>query len=129
MTEFALDASAVIAFLLGERGGDIVEPVLAQSSMTTVNLSEVVAHFARKAKNHAEIQDMLRRLPIAFVPFDEALAFDAGMLIKATKPAGLSFGDRACLALARSRGAKVLTADRAWARIASIVDVEIEVIR
>jgi PIN domain nuclease of toxin-antitoxin system len=32
-----------------------------------------------------------------------------------TRGRGLSFGDRACLALANSLGATILTADRTWA--------------
>jgi ribonuclease VapC len=35
-----------------------------------------------------------------------------------TKHLGLSLGDRACLAAARSRDLPVLTADRAWAKLA-----------
>jgi PIN domain nuclease of toxin-antitoxin system len=52
---------------------------------------------------------------LAVVPFDEAEAYAAGKLRPATRRAGLSFGDRACLALAISRGAAVLTADRRMA--------------
>jgi PIN domain nuclease of toxin-antitoxin system len=72
---------------------------------------------------------MLNELSFTRVPFDEGLAYDAGMLIKKTNSAGLSFGDRACLALARRLGAKVLTADRAWSRVAAATGTQIEVIR
>jgi ribonuclease VapC len=40
---------------------------------------------------------------------------------------GLSFGDRACLALAKSLVAPALTADRSWARLD--LGIAIEVIR
>jgi PIN domain nuclease of toxin-antitoxin system len=56
---------------------------------------------------------------------DEAL--DSGLLREATRAAGLSLGDRLCLAAARARQARVLTADRSWAGLD--VGVEIEVIR
>jgi PIN domain nuclease of toxin-antitoxin system len=44
-----------------------------------------------------------------------------------TRHLGLSLADRACLALARRRSARVVTADRTWAGLA--VGVEIETIR
>ena len=51
------------------------------------------------------------------------------MMIAVTRPAGLSLGDRACLVLAKRLGAKAMTTDRAWTRIAEAVGVEVEVIR
>ncbi|MBL8272876.1 MAG: hypothetical protein JNJ74_03635, partial [Xanthomonadales bacterium] len=38
-------------------------------------------------------------------------------------------GDRACLALALSRGVPAMTADRAWARIGTEVEIEVQLIR
>jgi PIN domain nuclease of toxin-antitoxin system len=68
-------------------------------------------------------------LPIAWISFDDAIAYEAGMLVAATKSAGLSFGDRACLALARRLRLPVMTADRAWSSIASTVGVTVDLIR
>ncbi len=48
-------------------------------------------------------------------------------LRSATRAHGLSLGDRACLALARSAGLPVLTADREWRGVG--LDMEIELIR
>jgi len=39
------------------------------------------------------------------------------------RKAGLSFGDRACLALALDLGGRPVTADRAWGRIDVGLDV------
>jgi ribonuclease VapC len=61
------------------------------------------------------------------VPFDEDLVFRAGRLRPLTRHAGLSFGDRACLALASRMRAPVLTADRA--RVGLGLELEIRVIR
>jgi ribonuclease VapC len=77
----------------------------------------------------AEIHSLLDNLRLERVPFDERLAYRAGMLLPQTRAAGLSFGDRACLALALQLDAKAMTADRAWSRIADAVGVEIELIR
>ena len=63
------------------------------------------------------------------VAFDDGLAFAAGLLLPLTRSAGPSLGDRACLALARRSGTKVLTADRAWSTIEAGVGVRIEIIR
>ena len=60
-------------------------------------------------------------------PFDADQAVAAAALLAATRSRGLSLGDRACPALARSAGLPVLTADRAWRGVG--LDVEIEVIR
>jgi PIN domain nuclease of toxin-antitoxin system len=72
---------------------------------------------------------MLDPLPFVRVALDEELAFIAGLMLPATVPAGLSFGDRACLALANKLGVRALTADRAWQRIGVAVGVEVELIR
>ena len=51
----------------------------------------------------------------------------AAALWTLTRAAGLSFGDRSCLALASRLGVPVLTTDRAWAKVD--VGVPIELIR
>ncbi len=69
---------------------------------------------------------MLDPLPSLRVALDEELAFIAGLIIAGDKTGGLSFGDRACLALANRLGVRALTADRAWQGVARAVGVEIE---
>ena len=68
-------------------------------------------------------------LGIEVVAFDSELALDAGALRPLTRAAGLSLGDRCCLALARSRRAAVLTTETRWDPIAKTVDVKIQNIR
>lgn len=46
-----------------------------------------------------------------------------------TRGAGLSLGDRVCLALAATLGAPVVTADRGWDAVAGPAGVSIQVIR
>jgi PIN domain nuclease of toxin-antitoxin system len=129
MTAAVLDASALLALILGEEGGDTVRRVLTDCAMTAVNLGEVVGHFARIGSPEADIRLMLDPLPFIRVALDEELAFIAGLMLPATRGAGLSFGDRACLALANKLGVRALTADRAWQRIGRAVGVQIELIR
>ena len=129
MTGVALDASALLAMLLDESGGDKVRAALAGSAMTTVTLAEVAGYYARNGVAERDIHLLLDSLEIERVVFDEALAYGAAMLLPPTKAAGLSLGDRACLALARRMGVKALTADRAWQRLARPLGIAIEVIR
>ena len=129
MIAAVLDASALLALLLAEPSHDRLRAVLPDSAIATVNLGEVVAHFARNGAGEADIRRVLDPLPVERVPFDEELAYVAGMLVTATKPAGLSFGDRACLALARRLRVRALTADRSWQSIAKPAKVEIDLIR
>ncbi len=129
MTTAVLDASALLALLLGEPGAERVKAVLADSAMSAVNVAEVVAYFARSSASEDDIRRMLEGLTIEHVPLDRDLAYAVGMLYPAVQPAGLSIGDRACLALARRLGVPAVTADRAWLRVASAVGVSVDLIR
>lgn len=126
MSNVILDASAVLALLQDEPGGDLVLDSLPGALISSVNLSEVVAKLAELGMPKREIRLALS-LGLKVVPFDEALAYSAGSLRPATRSAGLSLGDRACLALAWSRSLPALTTDRAWQDLD--VDVEVRVIR
>jgi PIN domain nuclease of toxin-antitoxin system len=129
MIAAVLDASALLALLLAEPGADRVGAALADTAMSTVNLAEVIGHFARNGAKEANIRLVLDPLPIERVAFDSELAYAAGLLLPATKSGGLSFGDRACLALARRLGVKALTADRTWPAMGKAAGVAIELIR
>ncbi len=129
MTSFVLDASAILALLLGEPGADKVKAALDGSVMSTVNLGEVVSHYAKLGAARQDIEAMLRPLPIRSIPLDAALSYDAGMLRPITLEGGLSLGDRCCLALARREGLPALTAERRWPLIAEAAGVTVELIR
>ncbi|KZD12668.1 type II toxin-antitoxin system VapC family toxin [Oceanibaculum pacificum] len=121
-----LDASTVLALQFGEVGG---EALLKEgpSCISSVNLAEVLGRLAR---DHPDVEIFLPPLHDAVgsvFPFTEAHALLSARLVPATRPYGLSFGDRACLALAQSLDAPVLTADRAWAKLS--LPVEIRLIR
>ena len=63
------------------------------------------------------------------VPADDGLAWEAGGLRSVTASAGLSLGDRFCLALAKRVGAPAYTADKAWRDIAGDAGAKVVVIR
>jgi PIN domain nuclease of toxin-antitoxin system len=123
----ALDASALLVFLLRERGHERVGHLLGEACMSTVNFSEVLGRFARAGQDVPAIAKKLQETPIELVEFSAHLAVIAAALAPFTRVEGLSLGDRACLALAQERQIRVVTADRAWHRLR--VGVEIETVR
>jgi ribonuclease VapC len=129
VTAVVLDASALLALLLDEPGAERVKAVLDGALMTAVNLAEIVSHYAKLGAARAEIEALLRPLPIRVVPADAVLSYEAGMLRPLTLERGLSLGDRYCLALARREGAVALTAERRWPEIADAAGVTVELIR
>jgi PIN domain nuclease of toxin-antitoxin system len=122
-----LDTSALLAIIKDEPGIDRVQAAFPDVTMSSVNHAEVVTKLTERILAFDAIDAILSSFDIAIVDFDRAQARAAGFLRPATRSAGLSLGDRACLALARTLDAPVLTADRAWAGLD--VGVEIEVVR
>lgn len=72
---------------------------------SAVNYAEVVSHFVQAGMPEREVDAMLGPRPMTVVPVDKALAQLAGRLRIATAEAGLSLGDRCCLALRDGRPA------------------------
>jgi len=129
MTHVVLDASAILALLKGERGASKVASVIADASVCAINQAEVVSHFVHLGAPLDDIRAMLGALPYSVVAADDALAWDAGSLRSVTATAGLSLGDRFCLAFCKRLGASAYTADKVWRDIASEVGVKVVVIR
>ena len=119
-----LDASALLAYLQGEPGGEQVKAVLGQAVLSTVNWAEVIGKAREQGVETKGLQEDLASLGLAFEPFSTTQAEIAGHLKERTKRLGLSLGDRACLALGCDRDETVYTADRAWLNL----DVGIEVV-
>lgn len=121
--KIVLDASSVIALLNQEKGFEIVEENINNSIISSVNLSEVLT-IANRVSNNIEItEELIRLFKNNIVDFDEEQAVIAAILDNDTKKYGLSLGDRACLALAKYKNYKVLTADKIWKEIDIGVDI------
>lgn len=129
MITIVLDASALLALLRAEAGATKVAAMIDQAKISSVNYAEVVSHYAKLGVARSDIDAMLGPLPIAVVAVDRELASDAGMLRPLTIEAGLSLGDRCCLALARRENAPAWTADRQWKAIATATGVKVVLIR
>ncbi|USR92635.1 type II toxin-antitoxin system VapC family toxin [Phormidium yuhuli AB48] len=127
MSNVIMDASAILAFLNQESGSEQITDLIENATISTINLSEVIAKFAEIGISETEILQILSDLNLKSVPFDEPQAQIVGMLRPMTKPLGLSLGDRACLALGLVLNQPVITADRQWSQLN--LNLEIRVIR
>lgn len=117
ISPYVLDASALLCLIRDEPGAQAVGDLLPNSAISAVNLSEAVAKLSDVGMDEPTIGAVLAPLQLRIVAFDETAALSAGLLRSRTKVLGLSFGDRACLALATQLGAEAVTTDRAWSRL------------
>lgn len=122
---YVLDSSVVLASLFQEAGAVELDPVLPLSQIGAVNLAEVVTKLQERGFPDGAIDEMLADIELRIVPFDVDQAIHAGKLRAATRAAGLSLGDRACLALAAAEGATAITMDRHWATLDLPVPVRV----
>ena len=126
-----LDASALLAYLQGEAGSDVVAQAIAGgASLSTVNLAEVLSRAAGQGVDPVKLAAQLaeRGLLDGAITVEQFTALDAievARLRPLTRDAGLSLGDRACLALARRLTVPALTADTAWQEAASGVELRL----
>lgn len=117
MSKYVLDASAVLALLNQEPGAEQVEPLLSESVISAVNLSETLTKLIDAGMSPDEAQEAINLLGIEVVPFNSAQSLLAASLRPATRKKGLSLGDRCCLALGVQLGLEVVTAERVWAQL------------
>ena len=127
MTAIVADASALLAAIKNEPFGNIDPRELVGSTISAVNFCEILTKLHDDGLNAAQADAALSVMELRVVAFDSARARAAALLRSATRHAGLSLGDRACLALGAERGCPVVTADRVWAALD--IGVEIIVIR
>lgn len=129
MPRAVLDASALLALLYQEPGSVLVERYFAQAVVSSVNFSEVAAKLSDRGIDNQEVFEILSGLSLEVREFDAELAPMAGALRGATRPLGLSLGDRACLALGIAEGTPILTTDRAWANVPIEPTAEVVIVR
>lgn len=120
-----LDASAVLAWFFDDPGSDVVDGVLAGAVLSTVNLAEVWQKLDDRGADADRATTRLGLLGVHTEPFAAQDAVIAGLLWRNGRRAGLSLGDRCCLAVARRLGGVALTADRSWADAGLSVPVQL----
>ncbi|MFP3013105.1 MAG: type II toxin-antitoxin system VapC family toxin [Rickettsia sp.] len=128
MNNIVLDASALLALVQNERGGEIIKPLLSYTIMSTVNITEVLTALKRTNIDTAETLTLITDFIAVIIPFDLEQAKYAAELQAYTQHKGLSLGDRACIALGIKLNTTIYTADKIWAEL-KIKDANIKLIR
>lgn len=127
---YVLDAFAVLAYLEGEKGAARVQDLLAKAQngrakvwLCLVNYGEVAYIIDREQGLQQAHQAIgaIDQLPIEVVQADRSLTFEAAH-VKAHY--AVSYADAFAVALARTRGAKVVTGDPEFRKVRSIVGLE-----
>lgn len=117
-----LDASALLAFVQGEAGADVVEAALDDAPCCgAANWSEV----AQRVVSAGGDWDLTRALLLSYdLRVEPVTASDAEWAAyRHRRGEGLSLADRLCLALGERLGLRVLTADKAWGTAERIVQI------
>lgn len=127
VTRYVLDSSALLAVLLVEPGGDVVADAITHAIISAVNSAEVISKLVDKGLPLSDAARAVGIFQLQTEPFDAQQALAVASLRLATARHGLSFGDRACLALARKLTTPILTADKVWSKLD--LGIEIKVIR
>ena len=126
-----MDASALLAYFHGEAGSEVVAERLQRGAvMSAVNWAETLSKLEDKGSIALQAAFKFRAgMGDAFTvaSFSESDAEQVAALRNATRPHGLSLGDRACLALAAVRETDAVTADRAWKSL--FLDIDVQLIR
>ena len=107
------DSSALLAFLQGEPGADVVETALADGgSCSAVNWSETAQKLIARGADWDAARGLLFSYGVDVEPVLGRDAERAAQLWRSGR--GLSLADRLCLATAERLGATVWTADSVW---------------
>jgi PIN domain nuclease of toxin-antitoxin system len=121
---YVIDASALLAMLHREPGGDAVATILGAGLMSAVNWSEVVQKARARGVAVDGLAEDLESLGLELVPFATREAEWAADIWHQGGRA-LALADRACLATAAVRGLAVVTADRSWPGAAAGIEVRV----
>lgn len=138
----------MLAWWLGEPGADVVDAAVATEGavLSSVNLAEVLAKLDDRRPGFSSTLpsapvrlvgeatatatgDSIAAGAVVLESFTTADAVVSATMRAATKSAGLSLGDRACLTVAKRLGLDAMTAARSWSTIAVAVGVTVRVIR
>lgn len=131
MAVCVVDSSALLAYLLDESGGGVVENWLRQgATVSTLNVQELISKIVRDGGAREAAAATIEDLALESQhDLTAPLAIEAGAMIVHTRAYGLSHGDRACLALAMHLDLPAVTADRNWTKVSDAVGVRVELIR
>ena len=126
-----LDSSALLAVSKGERGAEfVIELINSQDCViSSVNMAEVATRLLDLGLPAQELHRAVAQFGVDVIDFNQEQALACAALRPMTKSAGLSLGDRACLALAKLMEGVAVTADQAWQDVRMSADVKVLMIR
>ena len=126
-----LDASALLAVSKGERGADFVMDLINTKDcvISSVNMAEVGTRLLDLGLPVHELGRGIAQFGVDVIDFSREQALACAALRTITKSAGLSLGDRACIALAQLMQGCVVTSDRAWLDIEKTTQLKVLMIR
>lgn len=116
-----MDASAVLAWLQKEPGGERVRQLLADALIPATNWSEVLQKSRQRGAEPGAVAGLLSGMGLQVVGVTEEDGRIAADLWRAG--GDYSLADRICLASSIRHRLPVVTADRAWASVASAPEV------
>ena len=127
--KFIIEACAMLAYLNNEDGSTIIEEILqrgqrqeAEIFITAMDLAEI-CHIIRneEGKERAlKVMVLVKTLPVQLVVLDESLIMTVGE-IRMKYP--LTLGDALVAAVAKSRGAKIITGDHDFKKLEKELDI------
>ena len=128
---YVMDASALMALVKNEKGGDVVDALIDQQECvaSSVNIAEVCSKLLDAGVASADLKRIIRNMNVNVIDFNQDQALASAELRPLTKSAGLSLGDRACLGLAKLMNGTAVTSDRPWLDVAEAVGVKVLMIR
>lgn len=128
MTSAVLDASAVLALIRDEPGGNKVTEYVGRATISAVNLQEVIKELLVSGLDQLVVRELLDELRLDVRAHDVDAAYAAAALHEQTKQFGRGLGDRSCLALALNLGVPVLTTDTEWRKV-KVAGLKVEHLR
>jgi ribonuclease VapC len=126
---YVVDSSVVLAILRQEVGHETALLSMADSLISAVNYSELLAKLTDLGTPIDTAIKAVASLSLNIIPFDAPLAETAASLRPFTRSHGISFADRACLGLAKARQLTALTADRIWLDLSETLGITVKLIR
>ena len=97
--------------------------------VSAANQAEITAKALDRGGTPDAIHTILAELSYSVIDIKAEDGVQAGLMRLVTRSAGLSLGDRLCLAVAQRLKTRVFTADRAWSSVAQALGLEVCCIR
>lgn len=129
VSDYVLDASAILAALNSEPGGELVLEAGPASQISSVNLGEVYSTLLDAGMPFEHVKRALTRLEFRVCDFGRIHSAKVGQLRPLTRKFGQSLGDRACLAQGQISGLTILSSDQRMGEAATALGIDIRMIR